>query len=205
MVNKPFKEQLADWKQSDVRNTQRMRFVNLCKDIPRIPQTLLDALEKETKDGLSFWDQPASTMYHGSELGGLVKHVLKVYDFLQDINNMVNAHLSNETMVIVALFHDFCKIQSYVPKILKDGSLSQAEKCFDVLDQLPLGHGEKSVILLGKFMNLTEEEMMLIRWHMGSFDYNYKQYQAYCSKAFANHLLLYFADHLASLSEGDVE
>lgn len=32
------------------------------------------------------------------------------------------------------------------------------------------GHGEKSVIMLQQHMNLTDEEMLCIRWHMGAFD-----------------------------------
>lgn len=29
------------------------------------------------------------------------------------------------------------------------------------------GHGEKSIILFQPFVELTEEEMLCIRWHMG--------------------------------------
>lgn len=37
-------------------------------------------------------------------------------------------------------------------------------------DRLPLGHGEKSVIILQSFIKLTRDEIVAIRWHMGSFD-----------------------------------
>lgn len=39
-----------------------------------------------------------------------------------------------------------------------------------VNDQFPIGHGEKSVIIIQRFMQLTEEEALAIRWHMVSFD-----------------------------------
>lgn len=39
-----------------------------------------------------------------------------------------------------------------------------------VEDQLPLGHGEKSVMIASKFIQLTDEEQLAIRWHMASFD-----------------------------------
>lgn len=37
-------------------------------------------------------------------------------------------------------------------------------------DQLPIGHGEKSIFILQQFIDLTNEEAMAIRWHMVAFD-----------------------------------
>lgn len=37
-------------------------------------------------------------------------------------------------------------------------------------DQFPLGHGEKSVMLLQPWINLYPEEILAIRWHMVAFD-----------------------------------
>ena len=37
-------------------------------------------------------------------------------------------------------------------------------------DQLPLGHGEKSVIVLQQFIKLEPIEQLAIRWHMGAWD-----------------------------------
>ena len=34
----------------------------------------------------------------------------------------------------------------------------------------PLGHGEKSVIILQQYITLTSDEIYAIRWHMGGFD-----------------------------------
>ena len=53
----------------------------------------------------------------------------------------------------------------------------------------PLGHGEKSVVmLLRSGLDLEDEELMAIRWHMGAWDLatnSYEQersYRAACSK-----------------------
>ena len=43
-----------------------------------------------------------------------------------------------------------------------------------VNDQLPYGHGEKSVYIISSFMKLTREEAFAIRWHMGGFDESVK-------------------------------
>jgi len=39
-----------------------------------------------------------------------------------------------------------------------------------VNDQLPIGHGEKSMFIIQKFIDLTDDEAMAIRWHMIAFD-----------------------------------
>lgn len=44
------------------------------------------------------------------------------------------------------------------------------EPFYKVDDRLPLGHGEKSVIILQSFIKLTRDEIFAIRWHMGGFD-----------------------------------
>lgn len=44
------------------------------------------------------------------------------------------------------------------------------KETYIVDDQFPLGHGEKSVILAQKYIQLEEEEILAIRWHMSSFD-----------------------------------
>ena len=54
-------------------------------------------------------------------------------------------------------------------KMIKKGRWG-TEDCYVVNDQLPIGHGEKSVIILQKFIRLTDEESIAIRWHMAAFD-----------------------------------
>jgi hypothetical protein len=41
---------------------------------------------------------------------------------------------------------------------------------YQIEDQLPLGHGEKSLFIMSQFFKLTLEESLAIRWHMGAFD-----------------------------------
>ena len=37
-------------------------------------------------------------------------------------------------------------------------------------DPMPLGHGEKSLYLIQRHMDLLPEEALAIRWHMGAYD-----------------------------------
>ncbi|HEX3027625.1 MAG TPA: hydrolase, partial [Clostridia bacterium] len=46
----------------------------------------------------------------------------------------------------------------------------EEEESYAVEDQLPMGHGEKSVYLAMKFIRLTDGEALAIRWHMGGYD-----------------------------------
>ena len=66
-----------------------------------------------------------------------------------------------------------------------------------VNDQLPYGHGEKSVYIINGFMKLTREEAMAIRWHMGGFDESVKGGSHAMSDAFSQFplaVLLHVAD-----------
>ena len=88
----------------------------------------------------------------------------------------LEVQLSLESVAICALLHDVCKIDIY-----KEGILSRKNEdgfwekyvgySVDYNMGLPLGHGEKSVILLLSWgLELTPEEMLAIRWHMTAWD-----------------------------------
>jgi hypothetical protein len=50
------------------------------------------------------------------------------------------------------------------------GSRPEYKDTFVVDDQLPLGHGEKSLYIMQQFITLTLDEALAIRWHMAAFD-----------------------------------
>ena len=41
---------------------------------------------------------------------------------------------------------------------------------YEVDEKLPLGHGEKSCLIIQKYFPLSMDEVLAIRWHMGGFD-----------------------------------
>ena len=134
---------------------------------------LLDYLENKS----DFFTCPASARYHGSYEGGLCEHSLNVYhclvDYLQRerVQELYGLEYSDETVALVALLHDACKIGCYKKTFrnVKNDATGQWERVpsytFD--DPLPYGHGEKSVYIISGFMRLSREEAMAIRWHMG--------------------------------------
>lgn len=82
--------------------------------------------------------------------------------------------ISPETVAVTALFHDLTKVNYYTvsSRNVKDDVTGawHKEPFYKTEDRLPLGHGEKSVIILQSFIKLTRDEIFAIRWHMGSFD-----------------------------------
>lgn len=133
-----------------------------------------------------FYSAPASTRFHSSYEGGLLKHSLLVmWCLLQKRKNVVWGEslkdCSDETLILVSLFHDLCKTYFYkstwknVKVYSENGSKQDAGGRFDwetvqgyeCEDKYPIGHGEKSTYFLMQFMKLNTEEYAAIRWHMG--------------------------------------
>jgi len=119
-----------------------------------------------------FFEAPASTRYHGNYKGGLAEHSLNVYEIFKRKNEIYDFGLSDDTVKITALLHDICKTNFYTVSsrnMKKDGKWIQVPY-YAVDDQVPFGHGEKSVILLQQFIRLSKEEVIMIRWHMGGYE-----------------------------------
>ena len=127
--------------------------------------SLLNYLENKS----DFFTAPASARYHGAYPGGLVDHSLNVYlAFYEPLDAMKICEIESrlglgmeetaETIAVCTLLHDVCKANYYEP--LEGGG-------YKVNDRFPFGHGEKSVLLIHRFMQLREIEALAIRWHMG--------------------------------------
>ena len=137
---------------------------------------LLEFLEKS-----DFFTAPSSTRFHGSHEGGLVQHSVNVYHCLKDYlsrprtKELYGMDYSEETIAIVALLHDVCKVNFYTVEMRnkKNDATGQWEKVpyYTINDTLPYGHGEKSVYILSGYFygdnRLTREEAFAIRYHMG--------------------------------------
>lgn len=153
-----------------MKNIQQNKevFINLLKVIERQGMDkLLTWLEKS-----DFFVAPASTMFHGNYEGALCEHSLNVYRLFKEKVSKFNLGLSDESIKIMALLHDICKANFYKPSTRnrKIDGVWKAIPWYDIDDSFPLGHGEKSVIMIRQFITLSAEEMMGIRWHMGAYD-----------------------------------
>ena len=144
------------------------KFIELLKSTNRPGiEDLISFLEKT-----DFFTAPASTRFHGSFEGGLVEHSLKVYEILdyKAKNNVLKLEIPDDTIKIVSLLHDICKLNFYkVDYRNAKNALGEWEKVpyYTIDDTIPYGHGEKSVMMISEYIKLTPEEKHSIRWHMG--------------------------------------
>ena len=135
---------------------------------------LLAYLTDEKK--CDFFTAPASTRYHGAYEGGLAEHSINVYKCLKDylsrekIREEFGLSFSEETIAIVALLHDVCKINIYktsMRNVQDDNGQWTKVPYYQFDDKLPYGHGEKSVYMISGYMRLSRDEAFAIRYHMG--------------------------------------
>lgn len=152
-------------------NELKERFKNIVKQHvtrPGIGQ-MMEWLERT-----DFYTAPASTKYHDCCENGLVEHSLKVYDQLKFLCQCYGCNASGESIAIVALFHDVCKVGCYKAEMRwrKDAN--------NKWEQYPTwkyeedyafgGHGSKSVYLVQHYMALNPTEAAAINCHMGAWD-----------------------------------
>lgn len=141
-----------------------------------------------------FFYAPASSKFHANYPMGLAEHVINVLDALLQIRQRYQ--MSEQTCARLALFHDVCKINHYKPKLLArpKGALR-----YESNDTFPIGHGEKSVFMVMAWGVVLElHEIVAIRWHMGNYDYSYKQYEAKAKEFYPAHKALQYADMMAT-------
>lgn len=127
-----------------------------------------------------FFTAPSSTRFHGAYEGGLVQHSVNVYHCLKDylerqrVRDIYGMNYSEETIAIVSLLHDLCKVNFYTVDYRNaknaDGVWEKVPY-YTISDNMPYGHGEKSVYIISGYFygenRLSREEAFAIRYHMG--------------------------------------
>ena len=175
----------------------KQRFLDLLKPVKRPG---MDELVHWIEPATDFFTAPASSKYHGAKEGGLMEHSIAVYERLKSMP----LDISFETTVICALFHDICKANFYKTEMRnRKNESGQWEKypCYIIDDQLPYGHGEKSVFIISQFIHLSIDEAMAIRWHMGAWNASSYTDQQALSTAIEKYpliLALQMADQMAT-------
>lgn len=147
-------------------------------------EDLLVALED-----MGFFTAPASSNHHLNVEGGLVAHslntckaALMVWEGMIGLEPGLAKEVERESVIIASLLHDVCKSDIYFRTIKKRktalGTWEDSEGYKVSYKNFPMGHGEKSVILLlCNGIALTDDEMLAIRWHMGAWGLNMNSYE----------------------------
>lgn len=129
-----------------------------------------------------FYTAPSSTKYHGNYRGGLLAHSLNVYKVAKNLKELYTGmamaeknigSIPEDSLIIACLLHDLCKVNFYKEsaKYFKDANGEWVQYMgYEIDEHFPVGHGEKSVIMLQNFIKLSGQEVCAIRWHMGMSD-----------------------------------
>lgn len=167
-VNKEiYDEALKAQNKIDMVKKNKLQRINafkiLFKDFEYIGTKSIDEVI-ECLDNIGYFNAPASTKYHGDYIGGLFDHSHVVTSSLLNLTEKLELKWERSiSPYIVGMFHDLCKCDDYI--------YDPNEERFKHRDNLILnGHGEKSVIMAQKLLDLTDEEIACIRWHMGAYD-----------------------------------
>lgn len=162
-------------------------------------ENLIDYLTNET----DFFTAPASTRFHGAEPGGLLAHSVCVVQWAIRLGTL-HTGATSSSVRITSLLHDVCKANFYKPvfRWRKDEKNRWEQyPTWEIDDQLPLGHGEKSARIVSKYIDLSDEEYAAIRWHMGAWgteDYSGRQALNAAMDKYPLVLLLQAADMAAT-------
>lgn len=144
-------------------------------------------IEDLEKDG--FFEAPASSSHHLNIQGGLCQHSLNVckaglmiWEGLKTLDPSGVNNAKRESVIIATLLHDVCKTDIYKRTVKKRknklGQWEDSEGYRVSYKDFPMGHGEKSVImLLCSGLELHDDEMLAIRWHMGAWGINMNSYE----------------------------
>lgn len=171
-----------------------------------------------------FFEAPASTRYHNAVKGGLCEHSINVWKRLGDLDYIMNTNLDPDSMAIVALCHDYAKINYYKlgyknEKVYSEsGSKSDTMGRFDWVsvptynirdtkDRFIYGnHEATSEAIARMYIPLTLEESAAILNHhagMGSDSAKNNIGEVYTQNTLA--LMLHLADMLCSFVDENRE
>lgn len=168
------------------------KFIELLRSTNREGiERLIDFLDRT-----DFYTAPASTRFHNSFESGLLAHSMNVYTSLK---KLVGNEWPEDTIIIVSLLHDICKVNMYKVDYRNkkdENGVWVKEPYYTTDDLMPLGHGEKSVMIISEFIKLSKEELYAIRWHMGGFEP--KENYGYLAKAYEKYPLAVYT-HIADI------
>jgi hypothetical protein len=191
------------------------RFLDLVGSIEREGMNR-DLLYRQLTES-DFFTAPASSKYHGNYPGGLCEHSLNVYDNLCALTSMYYRDVPEDSIKIVALFHDFSKMNFYTTEVKNKKVYSDKGKktdssgkydwesvigygIRDLQNRFMVGnHEENSAFMINSFLPLSVEEWCAIMHHHASLGMDStKQNPAEYWTKFPLSLLLYQADCIAA-------
>ncbi len=168
-------------------------------DLKKSKEEFLELLRSTRRDGVEdvigwleesgFFTAPASATHHLNTEGGLLQHslntckaALMVWEGMKRLEPGLEKEVDRNNVIVAALLHDVCKTDIYSRTVKKRknavGIWEDCEGYKVSYKNFPMGHGEKSVVfLLCNGLEMTDDEMLAIRWHMGAWGINMNSYE----------------------------
>ena len=189
-------------------NDSNGKILSLLKD--ELLYSLHDEEDKLIKKAISkilirystFFDEPASTKFHGAYKGGLIDHSLAVYLAAIRISIYYGIQAS-KVNPIACLFHDICKVGKY--KLIKDDK--KGDNLFKYIYNNECNGIEHCAESLRRLLNvegvgelIPEPWQIAIAYHMGVFGVSNTEMQNFStmSERYPEVLLLHHADMIAT-------
>jgi hypothetical protein len=127
-------------------------------------------LEEET----SWLSSPASTRFHLCEPGGLLKHSVGVAETLLKFRAALAPGISEESCVIVGLFHDVGKVGMPGKPLYLPNENEWERKNRGVMykynpEVTAMGLAVRSLYIVGKYLPLSDAEAQAICYHDGQY------------------------------------
>lgn len=132
-------------------------------------------------DDTDFYRAPGAAVYQSNYAGGLLDHSLitfataaRVCGAMKEVMPSISGRLPDESVAIASLLHGVCKVGYYRAEEKRRRRTDGEWESYDYYvadDNFPIGHSEKSVIMLVTLgLKLTPDEMIAIRYSTGMWD-----------------------------------
>ena len=130
----------------------------------------IDMLEKDT----SWLTSPASTRFHLNREGGLLEHSVGVAETLLKFRETLAPKISEESCVIVGLFHDVGKVgMPGKPRYIKNENqweIRNRNITYKINPkEIYMGLAARSLYLITKYISLSDSEAQAILYHDGQY------------------------------------
>ena len=157
---------------SDYPETAKLqhRYENILK-LVKERKVQIDNFIKYLEDELDWLSCPASSRHHLCRPFGLIEHSINVTENLLKVKDLFHPIVSDESCVIVALFHDIGKIgypgkPNYVPNMDENRRTKPYNFNKDITF---IDYPTRSLVLMLPHVSMTEEEIQAIRYHDGQY------------------------------------
>ena len=131
---------------------------------------VLELSEYLKKHGL--FEAPASTKFHLCSEGGLIIHSVSVATLALKMKSVMYPEADDDSVILCSLFHDAHKVTdgfSHKTYIQNNTETAARQPYFWNKEQMNFSGGQKSLLIVSKFVDLTKDEMQAIAYHDGPY------------------------------------